>query len=112
MKSRLNEIDHLREKLKEANDKNRTAELVQSLITGSQQEADELLKEARSTVELVTMVTTLKRELRNCNAKRVQMRSNAEELAKELKICKEEKLYVFHNIFRLLKYVNFNHVVH
>lgn len=93
MKSRLNEIDHLREKLKEANDKNRTAELVQALITGSQQEAEELLKEGRSTVELVTMVTTLKRELRNCNAKRAQMRSNAEELAKQLKLCKDEKLY-------------------
>lgn len=92
MKSRLGEIDHLREKLKEANEKNRTAELVQHLITGSQQEIEELLKEGRTSAELATMVTTLKRELRNCNAKRAQVRSNAEELAKQLKLSKDEKL--------------------
>lgn len=94
MRSRLNEIDQLREKLKEANNKSRTAELVQHLITGSQEDTEELLREGRTATELATMVATLKRELRNCNAKRVQMRSNAEELAKELKLCKEEKSYV------------------
>lgn len=77
--------------MKEANERNRTAELVQHLITGSQQDTEELLKEGRTTIELATMVTTLKRELRNCNAKRTQMRSNAEELSKQLKLCKEEK---------------------
>ncbi|XP_055322394.1 E3 ubiquitin-protein ligase TRAIP-like isoform X2 [Sitodiplosis mosellana] len=91
LKSRVNEIDHLREKLKEANEKNKTAELVQHLITGSQQETEELLKESRTMTELATMVTTLKRELRNCNAKRAQVRSNAEELSKQLKLCKDEK---------------------
>lgn len=92
MKSRLSEIDQLREKLKEANDKNRTADLVQHLINASQQETEELLKEGRSTLELATMVTTMKRELRNCHAKRGQVRSNAEELGRQLKLCKEEKL--------------------
>lgn len=88
----MNEIDRLREKLKEATDKNKTAELVQHLIIGSQQDTEELLKEGRTMTELATMVTTLKRELRNCNAKRAQMRSNSEELAKQLKLAKEEKL--------------------
>lgn len=91
LKSRLSEIDQLKERLQQANDKNRTAELVQHLITGSQQETEELLKEGRSVSELATMVTTLKRELRNSNAKRAQVRSNAEELAKQLKMCKDEK---------------------
>lgn len=92
LRSRLSEIDQLREKLKEANDKNRTAELVQHLIFASQQETEELLKEGRSITELATMVTTLKRELRNSNAKRAQVRSNAEELSKQLKLCKDEKM--------------------
>ncbi|XP_031618478.1 E3 ubiquitin-protein ligase TRAIP-like [Contarinia nasturtii] len=92
LKSRLSEIDQLKEKLKQANDKNRTAELVQHLIMGSQQETEELLREGRTITELATMVTTLKRELRNCNTKRAQVRSNAEELAKQLKLCKDEKL--------------------
>lgn len=87
----MNEIDRLREKLKEANDKNKTAELVQHLIIGSQQDTEELLKESRTMTELATMVTTLKRELRNCNAKRAQMRSNSEELAKQLRLAKDEK---------------------
>lgn len=87
----MTEIDHLREQLKNANDKSRTAELVQHLITGSQQETEELLKEGRTMTELATMVTTLKRELRNSNAKRAQIRSNAEELAKQLRLCKDEK---------------------
>lgn len=50
LRSRLKEIDQLREKLKEANDKNRIAEWVQRLIKGSQQDTDELLKEGRSTL--------------------------------------------------------------
>lgn len=91
MRSRLGEIDQLRDKLKEANDKNRTADLVQHLITGTQQETEELLKEGRTNNELATMVTTLKRELRNVNLKRAQVRSNAEVLAKQLKLCKDEK---------------------
>lgn len=95
LRSRLGEIDELRIKLKEANDKNRTVELVQHLIYASQQETDELLKEGRSVTELATMVATLKRELRNSNAKRAQIRSNAEELNRQLKACKDEKLYVF-----------------
>lgn len=82
----------MRAKLKEANDKNRTVELVQHLIYASQQETDELLKEGRSATELATMVATLKRELRNSNAKRAQIRSNAEELNRQLKTCKDEKL--------------------
>lgn len=92
MKTRVNEIHHLREKLKEANDKMKTAELVQHLITSTQQETEELLKEGRTMIELATMVTTLKRELRNCNTKRAQARSNAEELSKQLKLCKDEKM--------------------
>lgn len=92
LRSRLSEIDQLREKLKEANDKNRTADLVQHLISASQQETEELLREGRSNTELATMVTTMKRELRNSNAKRAQIRANAEELSKQLKLCKEEKL--------------------
>lgn len=91
MKNGFKEMDHLKERLKEATDKNRIAELVQHLITGCQQETEELLKEGRTMNELATMVTTLKRELRNCNAKRVQTRANAEELAKQLRLCKEEK---------------------
>lgn len=91
MRTRLTEIDHLREKLKEANEKNKTAEMVQHLITGSQEETEELLREGRTSTELATMVTTLKRELRNCNAKRTQVRNNAEVLAKQLKLCKDEK---------------------
>lgn len=91
MRCRLAEIDHLREKLKEANDKNRTAELVQHLITSTKEETEVLLKEGRTNIELATMVTTLKRELNNINSKRAQIRSNAELLAKQLKQCKEEK---------------------
>lgn len=92
MRSRLLEIDQLRVKLKEANDKNRTADLVQNLITASQQETEELLKEGRTTLELATMVTTLKRELRNSNAKRAHIRSTVEDLGRQLKLCKDEKL--------------------
>lgn len=102
MRTRLSEIDELRTKLKEANDKNRTVELVQHLIYASQQETEELLKEGRSIAELATMVATLKRELRNGNAKRAQIRSNAEELNRQLKACKEEKLYVCTVHFLLL----------
>lgn len=94
MRTRLIEIDELRAKLKEANDKSRTVELVQHLIYATQQETEELLKEGRSITELATMVTTLKRELRNSNTKRAQIRSNADELNKQLKASKEEKLYV------------------
>lgn len=104
MRSRLSEIDDLRDKLKEANDKNRTMELVQHLIFASQQETEELLKEGRSITELATMVTTLKRELRNSNAKRAQVRSNAEELNRQLKACKDEKSYVFKLKFHTICY--------
>lgn len=106
LRSRLGEIDDLRIKLKEANDKNRTVELVQHLIYASQQDTDELLKEGRSITEMATMVATLKRELRNSNAKRAQIRSNAEELNRQLKACKEEKSYVL-NSFPFLCYLPF-----
>lgn len=92
MKFQLSEIDQLREKLKAANEKNRMAELVQHLILGSQHETEALLKEGRSVTELATLVTSLKRELQNSTAKRIHMRSNVEELTKQLKSCKEEKL--------------------
>lgn len=105
LRSRLSEIDQLRAKLEKANDQNRTMELVQHLISASQSETEELLREGRSITELATMVTTMKRELRNSNTKRAQIRSTAEDLNRQLKACKEEKSYVakleIHNFFSI-----------
>lgn len=91
MKSQLSEIDHLKVELNKANNKIQTADVVHYLITGTQQETEELLKEGRSMNELATMVTTLKRELINNNNKRAQVVSNANELKKQLQLCKSEK---------------------
>lgn len=91
MKSRLTEIDELKRKLTEANEKNRLTDVVQQMINGTQQETEELLHEHRTELELATMVTTLKRELMNSNAKRAQVRQHSEDLSKQLRLCKEEK---------------------
>lgn len=91
LKSQLSEIDHLKVELNKANNKIQTADVVHYLITGTQQETEELLKEGRSMNELATMVTTLKRELINNNNKRAQVVSNANELKKQLQLCKNEK---------------------
>lgn len=91
MTSRISEIEQLKEKLKEANDKNRLSDLVQQVINGSQQEIDSLLREGRSTTELAAMVTTLKQELRKSSTKRAQIRANVDDLSKQLRHCKLEK---------------------
>lgn len=92
MRSRLVEIDQLKEKLKESNEKSRITDMVQQIISGTQQETEELLREGRTLNELATMVTTLKRELKNGNVKRAQLRSNVDELSRQLRLCKEEKM--------------------
>lgn len=92
LKSQLSEIDHLKVELNKANNKIQTADVVQHLITGTQQETEELLKEGRTINELATMVTTLKRELINNNNKRAQVVSTANELKKQLQLSKNEKL--------------------
>lgn len=65
--------------------------MVQQIISGTQQETEELLREGRSLNELATMVTTLKRELQNSNAKRTQLRCQIEDLSKQMRQCKDEK---------------------
>lgn len=63
------------------------------MISGTQQETEELLREGRSMTELATMVTTLKRELKNNTVKRSQLRATVDDLTKQLRHCKEEKMY-------------------
>lgn len=92
LKSRLSEIDKLRDSLKEANEKIRVMDVMQQLISGTQKETEELLREGRTITELATTVTALRRELRTSNIKRAQIRANVEELSKELRKCKDEKL--------------------
>lgn len=92
------EIDQLKEKLKVANEKSRITEIVQQIISGTQQETEDLLRERRSLNELATMVTTLKRELQNSNAKRTQLRCQIEDLSKQMRQCKDQKAYALYNL--------------
>lgn len=91
MKSRLQEIDQLKDQLKEANNKTRLTEVVHQMINGSQQETEELLREHRTPLELATTVTTLKRELLNSQMKRSEIRQTNEELSKKMRSFYEEK---------------------
>lgn len=98
MKTRLHEIDQLKDQLKNATNKNRLTEVVHQIINGTQQETEGLLREQRTPLELATTVTTLKRELLNSQMKRGEIRQTNEELSKQLRLCQDEKTLVFDRI--------------
>lgn len=94
LKTRLQEIDQLKDKLKEATNKNRLTEIVHQMINGTQHETEDLLREHRTPLELATTVTTLKRELLNSQTKRSEIRHLNEELSKQIRSFQDEKALV------------------
>lgn len=84
--------------MKIADEKSRITEMVQQVISGTQQETETLLREGRSLNELATMVTTLKRELNSSNTKRTQLRCQIEELSKQMRQYRDEKEYAIYNL--------------
>lgn len=91
LKTRLQEIDQLKDKLKEATNKNRLTEIVHQMINGTQHETEGLLREHRTALELATTVTTLKRELLNSQMKRTEIRHLNDELSKQIRSFQDEK---------------------
>lgn len=65
---------------------------VRQLLHGTQKDTEILLSEKRSPLELATMATALKRELNALEYKYKQMRSSKEDVANDLRRCKDEKL--------------------
>lgn len=92
MKHRLTEIDRLQRSLDEANIKLSAMEAVKQVLSGTQKDTEALLSERRSPLELATMATALKRELNALEIKYKQMRSSKEDVAKDLRRCKDEKM--------------------
>lgn len=92
LKYRLAEIDRLQKCLDEANQKLSAMEAVKQVLHGTQKETEALLNEKRSPLELATMATALKRELNALEIKYKQMRSSKEDVANDLRRCKDEKM--------------------
>lgn len=92
LKHRLTEIDRLQQCLEEANQKLSTMESVKQVLSGTQKDTEALLNEKRSPQELATMATALKRELNALELKYKQMRASKEDVVKDLRRCKDEKL--------------------
>lgn len=83
-------------------------DVMQQIISGTQKETEELLREGRTATELTTLVTALKRELRNDKEKLSKTRTTLEELTNELRTCKDEKSLVV-TALRQIKLAKFNH---
>lgn len=67
-------------------------EAVKQVLSGTQKDTEALLSEKRTPLELATMATALKRELNALEIKYKQMRSSKEDVAKDLRRCKDEKM--------------------